>query len=192
VSIFNAAPRLTAPIIAGFLCLAVTGVRAQTVVVENVSLGSQGFRIEIPRIEAEGSNLSREAIQALFDGAQTGSLAARLGGWSAASVRMPELRYRQTLPNPGGAATDQVVTYTNLVLSGLQSGTAQRFALDGATSTAGNALVGEITTRMGAARAQDFDLGAAAAFFTRAAGPNEPLRRVYRDFAFDGMQVTGG
>lgn len=162
-----------------------------TFAVENLHIGSGSAQLRIPRLEVQGSSLSQAEITALFDPAQTGQLQQRIARLDAAAIRVPELRFEQTIPAKDGQTLRQTVIYSNLTLDNVKAGKAAAMRVARATAGVSDPNT-PVTFEFGAMSASDVDFGAMVDLFVGSGRPQDAnARLLYRDFMLDGMTFSG-
>ncbi|WP_395697354.1 hypothetical protein [Methylocella sp.] len=144
------------------------------------SLGSTTFRLK--RIEVLGGPASNAELAKLFDPAAPLPLAERLAGLSAASVKIPELAIETKI----GERTQSFV-YRDVVLEGVEHGTARAAKAQGASFRLSDPNEGEARGAYGEIDAKNFDLALAA----RMAQGAPPAQGAAKAQLYEALSVQG-
>ena len=188
-------PRLFAALMIGaawsYGSAALAPASAQTIAVEKLTFGPKELVVTIPKIEADGSNLTQGELATLFQFKDIKSIADLLGRFNAKAVRLPEIRIEQNLPKGGGKATLQTIIYRDLTFTDVVGGKAKAAVLAGGSMTMEDSELGKSTGTIGRMAMEDIDFTAAVRFMIDKAVGGEAPKTIYRNGVFDGMTMKG-
>ena len=137
-----------AAVAVALIALAASGARAEDVVLENVVFTRGGWTITAPRLEIDGSSLSRDQVASLLSAATPDPKLLR--DLKADRIVAPQL----VATRDGGA-----ITIHNAKAAGVAAGRVRQASFDSLDGTGRSAAgVGRVALRTGAASAQDADL----------------------------------
>lgn len=137
--------------------------------------------VDIPTIDAVGSNVDEATLRAIFSGNVIDNADA-LAGLSATSITIPEITL-STTTTIDGETTEATITFADLVLSDVSAGTAASVSLAGMTMDAGESG----TADFGALSASTFNIAGVLGFYGLVdAGDQADLETIYTDFSFEG------
>lgn len=168
------------------LVLPASAVLAETRTITGIEVAAEGFRLIVPTVETEDSDLGEATLRALFAGDFV-STAAELSALDAAAIRIPELSLVFELPAADGATQATTIVYRDIEFRDVVDGVAAAASV-GAGEMQGPAGVTLDLGRMATAR---LDIGALLGFYglgIRAADGG--MRPVYSDFSFDGLRLV--
>lgn len=137
--------------------------------------------VDIPTIEAVGSNVDEATLRAIFSGNLVDNADA-LAGLTASSITIPEITL-QSITTIDGEANEASVTFSDLVLSDITDGMAA------SVSVAGMSVAGmeDATASLGAVTASNFNIAGVLSLYglVDADGSTE-IETIYTDFNFAG------
>lgn len=143
------------------------------------------FAVEIPTIDAVGSDVDEETLRAIFSGDLTDNADA-LAGLDATSITIPTISQVVTT-TIDGETTNATITYSDLVLTGVADGVATSVALSGMSLDSaedGSASFGKLS-------AANFSIGGILGIYGLIdAGSGTELETIYTDFSFEGGTIT--
>jgi hypothetical protein len=160
---------------------------ADTLTVTNIVVGKGIVSFTIPRIEVVDGNMTETDVRSAFSGEDIAAAARSLSSWDAASLRIPEMRQKQTIKSPEGTEQTVESVYRELTLSGLQDGVAQSSRIESIEmETTGPEGV---TVSFGPATTGTFDIAGVVGFY--AGGGTGEIKTLYRDFVLEGGELAG-
>lgn len=179
----------TAPLLSStFIALAVSlsPAAADSFTVTDVLGSKDGISVSIPTLEVIDGNMTEADIRSVFAGSDIAAIARSIGSWDAASVRIPEIRYKQVGKIQDGPETTFEFAYRDLTIENLQDGVAQSSRIEGGdikvTGAEGmTGSIGTLTTGM-------VDFASLAGFY---AGGGGEMKTIYKDIAFEGSTISG-
>jgi hypothetical protein len=124
----------TAPLLSStFIALAVSlsPAAADSFTVTDVLGSKDGISVSIPTLEVIDGNMTEADIRSVFAGSDIAAIARSIGSWDAASVRIPEIRYKQVGKIQDGPETTFEFAYRDLTIENLQDGVAQSSRIEG-------------------------------------------------------------
>ncbi|MDB5528505.1 MAG: hypothetical protein JWR51_1608 [Devosia sp.] len=143
------------------------------------------FTVEIPSVNAVGSNVDDTTLRAIFSGDLVENADA-LAGLTATSITIPEiiLSFTSTVDGTDKSGT---VTFKDVALDNVEDGVAASVSLGGAELTADE----DVSGSFGAVSATNFDIGGMLAVYglVDAAGQTE-LTTLYSDFKSAGGSLA--
>lgn len=159
---------------------------AASIGVDGVVLQSALGAYRIKHMDVTDSSLGAEDIKALFAGKGTGSIAEQLAKFSAKSIVIPELDYRQTI-----AGIEQTLVYRDGKMTDIVNGTVGQLDFASGTLTAalpdGKAMGAEIRGM----HASKIDLAAVARLMTETTKTlDAPLQPLYGATSIDSYKIT--
>lgn len=167
-------------------------VLAQTVSVDAIAFGSPMVMLKIPKIEIEGSSLTQSEVTQLLGTREVKAIAATLARLNARSIRIPELRIEQKLPDGEGKEITSTTVYRDFVMNDVMAGRAKTVTVAGGTLDSKNPKTGAMTGKIGKMSAEDVDVTTSLRFYSDKAQPGDNDRKtIYRNMALDGMTMTG-
>ena len=147
--------------------------------------GAPEFTVDIPTIEAEGSNLDEATLRDIFSGNLVENADA-LAGLNATSITIPEITVSGS-STIDDETTEFDLTFSDIVLTDVTDGTAAIVTLGG-ISTASD----EFSVDMGTLSAANFDIGGVLGLYGLVdAGGQTDLETIYTDFSFGGGTISG-
>ena len=163
--------------------IGVAGALAQDTTTAAPALKSE---LTIPTITAVGSSMDEAALRDVLSG-NVGPHAADLAALSATSITIPEIDLSLTTTTDGKPMASKVV-YKDLVLNNVKNGIAESASV-GSTSTSTD----EGSFNFGKLSASAVDFGAILALYSMvpAAGSDQAMKPLYKNFSFDGGSFTG-
>lgn len=139
------------------------------------------FSVDIPNIDAVGSNVDTATLRAIFSGNIVDNADA-LAGLSATSISIPTITLDATTIIDGQTRNSQV-TFSDLVLSDVSDGVAASVSMAGMSLDAGD----DGNAQFGTLAASDFDIGGVLGLYGLVdAGSQTELETIYTDFSFEG------
>jgi hypothetical protein len=149
------------------------------------SAATSDFSVNIPTIDAAGSNVDEATLREIFNGNIVDNAEA-LAGLTATSITIPEITLTGSTTLEGETAT-VTIAFNDLVLNDVTDGIAASVTLGSTTSESeeGNAELGSLT-------ASNFDIGGVLGLYglVPAEGSAE-LETIYTDFSFEGGSFSG-
>lgn len=136
--------------------------------------------VDIPTIEAVGSNVDDATLRAIFSGALVENAGA-LAGLTASSITIPEITL-DTTATIDGETSQTTVTFTDIELTDIDNGVAASILLSGVSVDAGDDGVAEF----GQLSAANFDIGGVLAVYGLVDSAQTELETIYTDFSFAG------
>jgi len=137
--------------------------------------------VDIPTIDAVGSNVDEATLRAIFSGNLVDNADA-LAGLTASSIAIPEITLSATTTLEG-KTTEATVTFSDLVLSDITDGIAASVSLAAMTMDAGENGSGQF----GPLSAANFNIGGVLGLYGLVnAGGRTELETIYSDFSFEG------
>lgn len=145
------------------------------------SAAASEISVDIPTIDAAGSNVEEAVLRDIFSGNVIDNAEA-LAGLTATSITIPEITL-STATTIEGETTHATVTFSDLVLSDITDGKAATVSLAGMAVDAGD----NGTADFGSLSAANFNIEGVLGMYglVDAAGQAE-LETIYTDFSFEG------
>lgn len=162
---------------------------AETLTVTDVLVGESVYAITIPKIEIVDGNISEADVRSLFKGEDAAGLSAKLAGWNATSIKIPEFTFKQSFADATGVQQSVEIIYKGMIIEGLTNGVAKSSRIEGGELKTTGAE--SVSGTFGAFTTGLFDFGALMAFYVGGGATSGEMRTVYKDIAFDGMSMTG-
>lgn len=137
--------------------------------------------VDIPTIDAVGSNLDEATLRAIFSGDVVANADA-LAGLTADSITIPEITLSAT-STVEGEAREAVITFSDLVLTDIDEGIAASVSIAGMTVDAGDGGSADFGTMSAA----NFNIGGVLGIYGLVdGGGRTALETIYTDFVFTG------
>jgi hypothetical protein len=142
---------------------------------------SPKLSVQIPTIDAVGSNVSEPTLRAIFSG-NIADNASALAGLTADSITIPQITL-DAQSTIDGQTADSMVVFTDIELKNVVDGVAGSVTLSGMTMTSSQDVSGEF----GSMSANNFDIGGILRLYglVDAAGQTE-FKTIYTDYSFSG------
>jgi hypothetical protein len=188
---------LKAPLFAAMLAasalvpLAAQPVMAQTQTVENVQFGGQILKINIPRIEVDGGNLTPGEIKDMFSTQNSKRSLELLSRFDAKEVRIASLSY-ETEIKVEGKSQKTAQTVKNFKLQDVKAGKAALFQMAGGDISFDDGKNSKVTGTYGPLTITEADMAFMMRFYVEAAaGGDNPFKPFFKRGNFDGMELRG-
>ena len=155
------------------------------VVADNLSLNAGFGTYSIKHLEAAGSSLSAAEIAELFSGKGSGTLAERIGKWSATDISIPEIALEQTI-----AGIKQKLVYSSVKITDLVKGKIGSFVVASGHMVSELAPGQGMDVAIGSMTGAKIDLIAAITVMSeKAPGADAPMLPLYASFAINGCTI---
>lgn len=144
-------------------------------------------KLTIPTVTAVDSSMDEAALRDALGG-NVGGHASELAALSATSITIPEIDLDVTVTPASGAPQASTVVYKDLVLNNVKNGIAESASV-GSTSTTSP----EGSFNFGKLSANAVDFGAILALYSLvpAAGGDQAMKPIYKNFSFEGGSFSG-
>ncbi len=143
------------------------------------------FNVDIPGIDAVGSNVDTATLRAIFSGKIVDNAAA-LAGLTATSITIPTITL-ETSKTVDGVDQQATITFSDLVLKDVTNGNATSVSLGGMEVQAGD----DASAEFGMLSANNFDIAGVLGIYGLVdAGGKTAIETIYTDFTFDGGTFT--
>jgi len=148
-----------------------------------IAAASSSFTVDIPTIDAVDSNVDEATLRDIFSG-KIVDHAAALADLTAASITIPEITLSgSTLLD--GVQTEGTIVFSDIVLSNVVDGVAEKITLGGATTDSHGS-----TASFDAMSASTFDIGGVLGLYGLVdAGGQSDFKTIYTDLAFAGGSI---
>lgn len=142
---------------------------------------SSEISVDIPTIDAVGSNVDEATLRAIFSGDLVDNADA-LAGLTADNITIPEITLSATT-TIDGEASEATVTFSDLVLSDITDGTAASVSLSGMSIQAGD----NGSAEFGTLAASSFNIAGVLGIYGLVDPASQTdLETIYTDFSFAG------
>jgi hypothetical protein len=142
------------------------------------------YSVSIPTIESTAANMTDETLADILEG-NLAEHAQALASLDAHSIVVPEIVLTVS-SQQAGKARETTITFSDLVLEGVDNGVAERVSLGGVAM-----ISDEAQAEFGAMGAANFDIGGVLGIYGLAdRGGQTDLQTIYTDFSAEGGSLS--